>query len=73
MPGYTHLQTGQPVTLGHHLLAYVEMFGRDRGRVADCRVRMNEPLGSGTRGHLLSHRPTRHHLISALIAYRKFS
>ena len=48
MPGYTHLQTGQPVTLGHHLLAYVEMFGRDRGRVADCRVRMNEnPLGSG--------------------------
>ena len=48
MPGYTHLQTGQPVTLGHHLLAYVEMLGRDRGRVADCRVRMNEnPLGSG--------------------------
>ncbi len=48
MPGYTHLQTAQPVTLGHHLLAYVEMLGRDRGRLADCRTRLNEnPLGSG--------------------------
>ena len=48
MPGYTHLQTAQPVTLGHHLLAYVEMIGRDRGRIDDCRVRMNEsPLGVG--------------------------
>ena len=48
MPGYTHLQTAQPVTLGHHLLAYVEMVGRDRDRLADCRKRMNEnPLGSG--------------------------
>ncbi|MBT3989474.1 MAG: argininosuccinate lyase [Rhodospirillaceae bacterium] len=48
MPGYTHLQTAQPVTLGHHLLAYVEMIGRDRSRVVDCRTRMNEnPLGSG--------------------------
>jgi len=48
MPGYTHLQTAQPVTLGHHLLAYVEMIGRDRSRVADCRLRLNEsPLGSG--------------------------
>ena len=48
MPGFTHLQTAQPVTLGHHLLAYVEMFGRDRSRLADCRRRMNEsPLGSG--------------------------
>ncbi|HBU99779.1 lyase family protein, partial [Thalassospira lucentensis] len=47
MPGFTHLQAAQPVTFGHHLLAYVEMFGRDRGRVADCRVRVNEnPLGS---------------------------
>ncbi|MEE8392709.1 MAG: argininosuccinate lyase [Rhodospirillales bacterium] len=47
MPGFTHLQTAQPVTLGHHLLAYVEMFGRDRGRIADCRKRLNEcPLGS---------------------------
>ena len=47
MPGFTHLQTGQPVTLGHHLLAYVEMFGRDRGRLSDARVRLNEcPLGA---------------------------
>jgi len=47
MPGLTHLQTAQPVTLGHHLLAYVEMLGRDRGRVADCRNRLNEcPLGA---------------------------
>jgi argininosuccinate lyase len=48
MPGFTHLQTAQPVTFGHHLLAYVEMFGRDRGRFADCRQRLNEsPLGAG--------------------------
>lgn len=47
MPGFTHLQTAQPVTLGHHLLAYVEMFGRDRSRVRDARARMNEcPLGA---------------------------
>ncbi len=47
MPGYTHLQAAQPVTFGHHMLAYVEMIGRDRGRFADCRTRMNEcPLGS---------------------------
>jgi argininosuccinate lyase len=47
MPGFTHLQTAQPVTLGHHLLAYVEMLDRDRGRLADCRRRLNAcPLGS---------------------------
>lgn len=47
MPGYTHLQSAQPVTFGHHLMAYVEMVGRDRGRLADCRARLNEcPLGS---------------------------
>jgi argininosuccinate lyase len=47
MPGFTHLQTAQPVTFGHHLLAYVEMLQRDRGRLADCRRRMNEcPLGA---------------------------
>ena len=47
MPGYTHLQTAQPVTFGHHLLAYVEMLSRDRGRLADARDRLNEsPLGS---------------------------
>ncbi|MGB8182224.1 MAG: argininosuccinate lyase, partial [Stellaceae bacterium] len=48
MPGLTHLQTAQPVTFGHHLLAYVEMLGRDRGRLHDCRKRLNEcPLGAG--------------------------
>ena len=47
MPGFTHLQPAQPVTFGHHLLAYVEMLGRDRGRFADTRKRLNEsPLGS---------------------------
>src|ERR1700758_234893 len=48
MPGFTHLQTAQPATFGHHLLAYVEMAARDRGRFADARARLNEsPLGSG--------------------------
>jgi argininosuccinate lyase len=48
MPGYTHLQPAQPVTLGHHLLAYFEMFRRDAGRFADCRERADVcPLGSG--------------------------
>lgn len=47
MPGFTHLQSGQPVTLGHHLLAYREMLVRDRSRFVDARARMNEcPLGS---------------------------
>jgi argininosuccinate lyase len=47
MPGFTHLQTAQPVTLGHHLLAYVEMLERDRARFADARERLNEsPLGA---------------------------
>ncbi|TNC74365.1 argininosuccinate lyase [Rubellimicrobium roseum] len=47
MPGFTHLQSAQPVTWGHHMMAYVEMLGRDRGRFADARRRMNEsPLGS---------------------------
>jgi argininosuccinate lyase len=47
MPGFTHLQTAQPVTLGHHLMAYVEMFGRDVSRFEDARTRMNEsPLGA---------------------------
>src|SRR6266704_1390603 len=47
MPGFTHLQTAQPVTFGHHLLAYVEMASRDRGRFADARDRLNEsPLGA---------------------------
>jgi len=47
MPGFTHLQAAQPVTFGHHMLAYVEMLGRDRGRVRDARARLNEcPLGA---------------------------
>ena len=47
MPGFTHLQTAQPVTWGHHMMAYVEMLGRDLSRVRDARARMNEcPLGS---------------------------
>jgi len=47
MPGFTHLQAAQPITFGHHMLAYVEMFGRDRGRFQDARQRMNEsPLGA---------------------------
>jgi len=47
MPGFTHLQTAQPVTWGHHMLAYVEMLARDRGRFIDARTRMNEcPLGA---------------------------
>ncbi|MGJ8696073.1 MAG: argininosuccinate lyase [Verrucomicrobiaceae bacterium] len=48
VPGYTHLQRGQPVTVGHHLLAYVEMLARDKDRLADTRKRLNiSPLGSG--------------------------
>ncbi len=47
MPGFTHLQTAQPVTWGHHMMAYVEMFARDRSRFADARARLNEcPLGA---------------------------
>ncbi len=47
MPGFTHLQVAQPITLGHHLMAYVEMFGRDLSRMHDARERMNEsPLGA---------------------------
>ena len=47
MPGFTHLQTAQPITFGHHLLAYVEMAARDRGRLADARKRFNKsPLGA---------------------------
>jgi len=48
MPGYTHLQTAQPILFAHHLLAYVEMFGRDNGRLVDLRARLNLlPLGAG--------------------------
>ena len=59
MPGFTHLQAAQPVTLGHHLLAYVEMLGRDRGRLTDCRAR-TQRMPTGCRGagrHLVPDRP----------------
>src|ERR1700745_2199417 len=47
LPGFTHLQTAQPITLGHHYLAYVEMLARDRGRFADAATRLSEsPLGA---------------------------
>ena len=63
MPGFTHLQSAQPVTFGHHLLAYVEMIARDRSRFADARKRMNEsPLGAAA--------PTRNSLDS--VADRDF-
>ena len=61
MPGFTHLQTAQPVTFGHHLLAYVEMPARDRGRFADARKRL-ERMPARRRGagrHLVSDRPRR--------------
>src|SRR3546814_5543073 len=52
MPGFTHLQSAQPVTLGHHLMAYYEMIRRDRSRFADARTRMNQcPLGSRSEEH----------------------
>ncbi len=59
MPGFTHLQVAQPVTFGHHLLAYVEMLSRDRGRFADARTRLNEmPLGAAAlAGTVLPDRP----------------
>ncbi len=66
MPGYTHLQSAQPVTFGHHLMAYVEMVGRDRGRIADCRRRMNEcPLGAAALAGT-SFPIDRHHTAKAL-------
>ncbi len=62
MPGFTHLQTAQPVTWGHHMLAYVEMLDRDRGRFRDARARLNEsPLGAAAlAGTVVSDRPRRH-------------
>ena len=59
MPGFTHLQTAQPVTFGHHLLAYVEMAARDRGRFADAQSRLNEFAAwrSRARRHFVSDRP----------------
>jgi argininosuccinate lyase len=66
MPGFTHLQTAQPVTFGHHLLAYVEMLARDRGRFADARKRLNEsPLGAAALAGT-SFLIDRHHTAKAL-------
>ena len=61
MPGFTHLQSAQPVTFGHHLMAYVEMFARDRGRIRDSRARLNEMPARRRRArrHLVPHRPGR--------------
>ncbi len=59
MPGFTHLQVAQPVSFGHHLMAYYEMLKRDRSRLADCRRRV-EPAAAGRRRacrHVLPHRP----------------
>ena len=57
MPGFTHLQTAQPITFGHHLMAYVEMFGRDRSRFTDCRARL-ERIAAG-RGRARRHAASR--------------
>jgi len=66
LPGFTHLQTAQPVTFGHHCLAYVEMLARDRSRLADCRRRMNEcPLGAAALAGT-SFPIDRHHTAAAL-------
>ncbi len=68
MPGYTHLQTAQPVTFGFHLMAYVEMFGRDRGRLADARKRLNEsPLGAAALAGTSF--PTDRHLTAELLGF----
>ena len=66
MPGYTHLQTAQPITFGFHLMAYVHMLGRDRSRLADCRGRVNEsPLGAAALAGT-SHPIDRHQTASLL-------
>ncbi|MBL81492.1 MAG: argininosuccinate lyase [Rhodospirillaceae bacterium] len=68
MPGYTHLQTAQPITFGFHLLAYVQMFGRDRSRFADCAKRINEsPLGAAALAGT-SH-PIDRHKTAALLGF----
>jgi argininosuccinate lyase len=66
MPGFTHLQVAQPVTFGHHMLAYIEMLSRDRGRLADARKRLNEsPLGAAALAGT-SFPIDRHHTAKAL-------
>jgi argininosuccinate lyase len=70
LPGFTHLQPAQPVTFGHHLLAYVEMLGRDRGRLADCRRRLNEcPLGAAALAG--TPYPIDRHLTASLLGFDK--
>ncbi len=70
MPGYTHLQTAQPITFGFHLLAYVQMFGRDRSRFADCAKRINEsPLGAAALAGT-SH-PIDRHKTAALLGFEQ--
>ena len=68
MPGFTHLQTAQPVTFGFHLMAYVEMIGRDRGRFADARARLNEsPLGAAALAGTSF--PTDRHMTAELLGF----
>ncbi len=68
MPGFTHLQTAQPVTFGFHLMAYVEMLGRDRGRFSDARTRLNEsPLGAAALAGTSF--PTDRHMTAELLGF----
>lgn len=68
MPGFTHLQSAQPVTLGHHLMAYYEMIARDRSRFADARVRMNlSPLGAAALAG--TGFPTDRHMTAAALGF----
>ncbi|NDF12651.1 MAG: argininosuccinate lyase [Proteobacteria bacterium] len=70
MPGFTHLQVAQPVTFGHHLMAYVEMFGRDRGRLMDARERLNEcPLGSAALAGTSF--PLDRHMVAETLGFRE--
>lgn len=70
MPGFTHLQSAQPVTFGHHLMAYVEMFGRDRSRVRDAIERLNEnPLGAAALAG--TGFPIDRHMTSAALGFRE--
>ena len=70
MPGYTHLQIAQPVSLAHHSLAYVEMIGRDRGRLKDCIKRLNEsPLGAGALAGTSF--PINRHMTSTILGFNQ--
>ncbi|SIQ34905.1 argininosuccinate lyase [Rhizobium sp. RU20A] len=70
MPGFTHLQTAQPVTFGHHCMAYVEMFGRDRSRVRDAIVRLDEcPIGAAALAG--TGYPIDRHMTAAALGFRE--